>query len=119
MKNEMYYGAGNLIFERAKALRNNMTDAEHILWGHLINNQLGIKFKRQHPIAMYIVEFYCHPPKLIIEIDGNIHDKEDMKKADKEREAHLKALGLKIIRCRNEEIYHQIEKVISSIRSHI
>jgi|SRR5690348_9432609 len=119
MKNEMYYGAGNLIFERAKALRNNMTDAEQILWGHLKNNQLGVKFRRQHPIAIYIVDFYCHPYKLVIEVDGDIHEEEDIKQADKERETHLKELSLKIVRFTNKEIYHQIGKVLEIIKSNV
>jgi cyclase len=60
MKENMYYGASNLIFERAKELRNSMTAAEQILWNQLHINEWKLKFRRQHPIANYIVDFYCH-----------------------------------------------------------
>lgn len=72
-KQKMFLGASHLIFQNAERLRYNMTAAETLLWGHLKGNQLGFKFRRQHPNSIYIADFYCHHHKLIIEIDGSIH----------------------------------------------
>jgi acetylglutamate kinase len=113
--NNMYYGASNLIFERAKELRNSMTAAEQILWNHLHINEWKLKFRRQHPIANYIVDFYCHEKKLVIELDGGIHEVEDVKKWDEYREQHLKELGLTVIRFRNEEVFKEKKQVIEKI----
>ena len=66
----MFEGALHLIFENAKQLRKNMTNAEIALWIHLKGGMHGFKFRRQHPIAVYIADFYCHKVKLIIEVDG-------------------------------------------------
>src|SRR5881394_4595390 len=90
----MFYGASNLIFQRAEELRNTMTPAEEIIWKAIHINEWKLKFRRQHPIANYVVDFYCHPIKLVIEVDGGIHETEDVKKNDEEREKYLKKLGL-------------------------
>ena len=58
-----------LIFELAKDLKRNMTDAEMILWNELKNGINGLKFRRRHPIGIYITDFYCHELKLIVEVD--------------------------------------------------
>ncbi|MCW3108841.1 MAG: hypothetical protein JWQ09_3347, partial [Segetibacter sp.] len=63
-----------LVFERAKELRKNMTEAEKLLWEYLKGGINGFKFRRQHPIGIYIADFYCHSFKLIIELDGKIHE---------------------------------------------
>jgi imidazole glycerol-phosphate synthase subunit HisF len=73
-KGGMFDGASPLIFERAKDLRKNMTEAEKVLWFHLKQNSGGFKFRRQHPLGIYIADFYCHKAKLVIELDGTIHD---------------------------------------------
>jgi cyclase len=82
MKGNMFYGAGPLIFELAKKLRNNVTPTEMILWGRLKEYFPGRKFRRQHPVSLYIVDLYCHTEKLVIEIDGGIHDDEEVKTKD-------------------------------------
>ena len=63
----MYYGAPHSIFEKARFLRDNPTNTETILWERLRKNKLGVKFRRQHPINIYIADFYCHKIKLVIE----------------------------------------------------
>jgi len=88
MKKQMFMGANHLIFRNAQALRNNMTDAEVLLWGHLKGNGYGLKFRRQHPIEAYIADFYCHKLKLIIELDGGIHNRSDVAANDLERQAY-------------------------------
>lgn len=115
----MFHKATPLIFERAKELRDRMTKAENALWNRLSNKQLGVKFRRQHPLSTYIVDFYCHKLKLVIEVDGGIHDLEEIKLVDKERENRLKELGLTVIRFTNDDVLYRIENVIERIRTFI
>jgi very-short-patch-repair endonuclease len=116
-KGGMFEAANPLVFELAKDLRKNMTHAETVLWMHLKNGICNLKFRRQHPIGIYIADFYCHKIKLIIEADGNIHDKEENRIYDKEREDCLKKWGYKIIRFTNEEINNKIEFVLAEINT--
>ena len=88
-------GASHLIFRNAQVLRDNMTDAEILLWGYLKENNLGLKFRRQHPISLYIADFYCHKLKLIIELDGSIHNRPDVAANDLERQLYLENQGIK------------------------
>lgn len=111
----MFEGASHLIFENAKQLRKNMTAAETVLWMHLKIGIQGCKFRRQHPIGIYIADFYCHKTRLIIEVDGSIHDKEDVKQLDEIRQRNLEAWGYSVIRFSNNEILKEIEKVIAII----
>ena len=93
MKENMFYGAGNLIFEKAKKLRNNVTPTEMILWGRLREEFPKLKFRRQHPVSLYIVDIYCHAVKLVIEFDGCIHDLKEIKIKDEIRQKDLEELG--------------------------
>lgn len=115
MKKKMFYGASNLLFEKAKELRENMTQAELVLWEYVRQHPLGYKFRRQHPLGIYIVDFYCHKLKLVIEVDGSIHDLQDVKDADAERQRQLEMDGLRIVRFTNEEILKTKEVVIEQI----
>lgn len=119
MITKMFYGAGSLIFERAKDLRNRMTEAEIVLWGYLKQKPLGYKFRRQHPLGFYIADFYCHKLLLVIEVDGKIHEREDVARNDKERQNVIEGLGLKVIRVSNDEVNKQLEKVVSTIEEFI
>lgn len=112
----MFNQAHPLIFENAKALRKNMTEAEKVLWGYLKGGIDGFKFRRQHPIGVYIADFYCHKTKLVIELDGKIHDKPEVKILDEQRENELKRLGYEVIRFTNEELFQNIEKVLITIK---
>src|SRR4030095_11461003 len=115
MKENMFYGASHLIFKRAEELRNSMTAVEEILWKHIHINEWKLKFRRQHPIWNYVVDFYCHGIKLVIELDGGIHDSEDVKKYDAEREKHLMEMGLTVLRFKNEEILINKPAVLDKI----
>ena len=115
MKENMFYGAGPLIFRRAEDLRKNMTSAEKIIWNHVHINEWKLKFRRQHPISNFVVDFYCHPIKLVIEIDGDIHSNDDVKKNDRLREKTLKDLGLNVIRFNNEDVYLNSNNVLKKI----
>lgn len=112
---KMFYGASNIIFENAKKLRNTVTDAEKLLWEHLKEKKLGVKFRRQHPISSFIADFYCHEKKLIIELDGSIHNIKGIFENDLERQAAIEAFGIKVIRFKNEEIYKNIDIVLNKI----
>jgi very-short-patch-repair endonuclease len=104
------------IFENAKELRRSMTEAEEILWKHLRNSKLhGLKFRRQHPVDIFIADFYCHQKKLIIELDGNIHDILEQKEYDEGRTFILEEKGFKILRFKNEEIINDLENVLERI----
>ncbi|MFT3949215.1 MAG: acetylglutamate kinase [Agriterribacter sp.] len=114
-KQNMFYGANSLIFERAKALRNRMTPSEELLWRNIHINEWKVKFRRQHPIAIYIADFYCHSLKLVIELDGGIHEDEQVKMKDKIREEHLRSLGLHVIRFKNEYIIQNLGTTLATI----
>jgi very-short-patch-repair endonuclease len=80
MEKKMFYGAHKIIFGNAKSLRANLTEEETILWRRLKEDIANYKFRRQHSISNYIVDFYCHKLKLVIEIDGSIHYSEGKSK---------------------------------------
>jgi len=77
------------------------------------------RFRRQHPLSNYIADFYCHKLKLVIELDGNIHDQEEVKASDQEREEAIKSLGITVIRFTNEDIKTRIEACLELIKKHI
>lgn len=112
----MWKGAPSSSFLKAQALRKNETEAEKILWERLRNNQLkGYKFRRQHPISLFIADFYCHQLKLIIEIDGEYHHLPEQIEKDLERTQILESNGLQLIRFTNEEVQENLEGVIAKI----
>jgi len=119
MATSMFYEAGPIIFQRAKELRSRPTDAEQKLWEYLRTHPCGYKFRRQHPLNYYIVDFYCHAKKIVIEADGSIHDRPDIIISDQEREAILRSLGLNILRFTNHDIMHHTEQVINTIHHHL
>ena len=89
----MFEGASPVIFENAKHLRKKMTDAEQVLWYYLKAGINGFKFRRQHPIGIYIADFYCHKVKLIIEVDGSIHNQPEVMESDEIRQRDLEDWG--------------------------
>ena len=115
----MFEGASHLIFENAKHLRKNMTVAETILWMYLKKGINDYKFRRLHPIGLYIADFYCHKAKLIIEIDGSIHNKPAIIESDKIRQQELERWGYGVIRFSNEQVIKNPEKVLNSIAENL
>ena len=114
--NDMHFGSNPFAFQKAVELRKRMTEAETILWEAIRNKRLqGLKFRRQHPIERFIVDFYCHQHKLVIELDGNIHELSEVKENDLKREDELKDLNLNIIRFKNEDVLHNLPKVLEEI----
>jgi very-short-patch-repair endonuclease len=100
--------------QRAKELRQNMTPAEMILWQRLRANRLnGLHFRRQQIIDGFIVDFYCHAARLVIEVDGEVHQQQV--ESDAERDAILQAKGLHLLRFPNEAVLSDINTVLLAI----
>ena len=98
----------------ARELRQPQTPAEVKLWSRLRDRQLeGFKFRRQHPIDRFIIDFYCAEVKLCVEIDGDSHAEQI--EYDQARTEYLKARGYTVIRFTNREVFGQIEAVLQSI----
>ena len=115
----MFYRANNLIFEKAKHRRNNVTPSELIFGDKLKGRFPKFHFRRQHPLSNYIADFYSHKLKLVIEVDGSIHNLEDVMKNDKERQAAIEALGITVIRFTNDDIKLRIEECLEKINGYI
>ena len=100
----------------SRDLRNNMTDAEKLLWSRLRNKQiLGLQFYRQKPILNYIVDFYCPAANLVIECDGSQHFTDEGLKADRTRDKALAQLGLKVLRFDNGQVMGRIDDVVEEV----
>lgn len=113
-------GAKAATQEYARELRLRTTEAEQKLWSLLRNRQLkGKKFRRQHAIAHYVVDFYCHECKLVIELDGNFHTDIEAKEYDKARTALLNELGITVLRFWNEDVMKNHETVLKKILEHL
>jgi very-short-patch-repair endonuclease len=98
-----------------KDLRNNVTPQEIIIWSRLRRIQLGVKFRRQHSIGKYIVDFYCPSKNLIIEVDGGQHDGENQRRYDESRTKYFESLGFKVIRFWDNDVNNNLSSVISEI----
>src|SRR3989338_219227 len=95
------------LLDRRRGLRQKSTGAEQILWNELRNNKLGARFKRQHSIGGYILDFYCFQARLIVEIDGKSHDVNKLYDAD--RDKYFKELGYLTLRIKNDEIHSNLK----------
>jgi len=116
IERNMFFGANRNIFEKAHELRRNMTEAENILWKELKNRRIfKVRFRRQHPIDIFIVDFYCHESKLVIEIDGEMHNIEENKEYDLGRTAELRKLGISVLRFTNDQVIYKLDEVIIRI----
>lgn len=100
--------------EKARYLRKESTKAEQILWKELRNKKLGIKFRRQHPMDRFILDFYAPEIKLVIELDGLAHKKN--KEYDKERTKHLESRNIKVLRFWNSGVEKDLEGVLNKIK---
>ncbi|QJD78799.1 endonuclease domain-containing protein [Spirosoma rhododendri] len=106
--------------ELRRELRREQTEAEATLWSLLRDRQLdGVKFRRQHGFGRFIVDFYCPTSRLVIELDGSVHNSPEAKLADAERECALCDLGLSIMRFSNDEVMCSIDRVLEKIRENL
>ena len=103
--------------ERAEAMRKNPTEAEKVLWEALRAKGLGVKFRQQHIIEDFIVDFYCNEYKVTVEVDGGYHNEEGQMKSDAERTARLNELGYTELRFTNEEVLHDLDSVLKKIKT--
>ena len=111
------YGASSEIIKRAKELRSRMTIAEVRLWNKLRNRQCGnYKFRRQHPIERFIADFYCHEVRVVIELDGAIHNSAENREYDDNRTAEFEKWDITVIRFSNEEVYENLDSVVNTIK---
>ena len=106
--------------ETRRKLRRDETIAEKHMWSQLRNRQLlGLKFKRQFSIDKYIIDFYCPQFKIAIELDGNVHELEEVKEHDEERQKYLESYGINFIRVTNDEYLGNSNKAFDRIETKI
>ncbi len=114
----MYFGAKPATFEKANRLRKQMTPAEMMLWERLKNKQIcNVRFRRQHPIDLFIADFFCFAAKLVVEVDGAVHAAQ--KEYDIGRTAEMERYGIEVTRFSNDEIENNIEMVVRNIKEKI
>ena len=108
----------NKLRPRARRMRQAPTAAERLLWEKLRGRRLeGFKFRRQHAIDRFIVDFYCPRTGLVIEVDGRIH--RGRKEEDVARDAHLRSMGMRVVRFDNQAVLDRTDSVIESISSEL
>ncbi|HEY9626260.1 MAG TPA: DUF559 domain-containing protein [Coleofasciculaceae cyanobacterium] len=114
MKSQRIRGTAPQIIAAARKLRQNLTPAEQVLWQALKNRQLnGLKFRCQHPVGSFIVDFYCPQCRLVIELDGEIHQQQ--LEYDIARTKQLSNFGYQIIRFSNQEVITNLNLVLNQI----
>jgi len=104
---------------RRKELRNNSTEAEKLIWSKLKSSQLGCKFRRQHSIGPYILDFYCPSKQLAIELDGGQHNEAKSMNYDSNRTEYLNSLNITVLRFWNSQILTDISTVLEAIYNHL
>lgn len=105
--------------DRRKELRKNQTSTEEKLWWYLRDKRLGVKFRRQHSVGGYILDFICKEKKLIIEVDGEIHNKKGNKEYDVVRDKYFEELGYRVLRFRNDEVESDVKEIVKEIKKYI
>lgn len=104
------------LLEFAKSMRHTATDAENLMWQILRAKRfMNLKFRRQHVIAPYILDFYCHEIGLVIELDGSQHGADDAIEYDAERTKFLEALGLTVVRYWNHDLLGRTDVVLENL----
>lgn len=121
---DAFFATGNvdryeMLKENAVRMRNLPTEAEKLMWHYLRGNQLGVRFRRQHVIGDYIVDFVCLSKKLVVEIDGGYHDDVVQQQEDMTRDSQLAGLGFFVLRFSNDKIFRDLEDVLKTLRNYI
>jgi len=112
----MFHHAPPKCFQYAEQNRESPTYAEAILWKALKDKRLGgFKFRRQHPIRTYILDFYCHAARLAVEVDGGYHQNVEQRDYDARRTADLVEIGVSVIRFTNEEVINDLGAVLAAV----
>lgn len=106
--------------EKRRALRKRSTRGERLLWQNLRNRSIeGFKFRRQHSVGPFVLDFYCPELKLAIEVDGYSHDSEESKKYDAERQKIIEVYEVRFLRIRDEEVHENIDKALDKVKTEI
>ena len=106
----------NHLKQYSKRLRKEMTDAERLLWSKLRAKQLkGFQVYRQKPVGRFIVDFYCPKAKLIIELDGGQHYRENIQGKDQLRDGYMESVGLKVLRFSDKDVFENLNAVLEEI----
>jgi very-short-patch-repair endonuclease len=103
------------LMRRALELRGRMTPEERAVWQELRGNRLGAHFRRQQPLAPYIVDFYCHAARLVVEIDGSPHRRQQG--YDGMRDDYFRRCGIRVLRVSNVSVRNDLASVIAAIRA--
>ncbi len=114
--NPLYYG---LLKEYARENKMHQTEAEDLLWNHLLGNPWGLHFRRQHIIGCYIADFICLKAKTVIEVDGGYHSQDKQQLEDYLRTKDLEEMGFSVIRFTNDSIFSNLSDVLDRIFSHV
>src|SRR6187402_2779280 len=104
------------LYQYGRELRQELTQAEKMLWAELRNRKLdSLKFRRQHPLDKFIVDFYCNEKKLVVELDGGVHNEKINKEYDEARTAMLAGLNIIVLRFKNEDVINNMKEVLRKI----
>ena len=107
-------GTTREVEQAARSMRGEPTRAEEVLWSALQKKQVaGLKFRRQHPVGRFVLDFYCPSHKLVVEVDGEVHDQQQER--DAERTRVLQAYGYRVLRFRNEQVINDLPAVVRKI----
>ncbi len=108
--------AGPVVQEVARTLRQRPTPAEALLWERLRDRRLGgLKFRRQHALHSFVLDFYCPAHGLAIELDGAVHAEPDQRRRDAERSDQLAAAGVRVLRLGNAAVLHDPDRALAAI----
>ncbi|HET8654865.1 MAG TPA: endonuclease domain-containing protein [Longimicrobiaceae bacterium] len=118
MRGRRMRGVSKELGSRARALRREMTPAERQLWTGLRGWGLG-PFRRQHALERFVLDFYCPSARLCVEVDGGVHDEADQQERDRARSDALAALGIRVLRVRNEEVLENPRAVLRRIEAEL
>ena len=123
MNNEYYATSSidryGILKSYAKENRLGATDAEKVIWEYLRAKRMGVKFRRQHPVLDYIVDYVCLDKMLIIEIDGEYHNQQEQQIEDRNRDERLKDMGYTVLRFTNEQVMTNIDGVLENINMYL
>lgn len=119
MEKKIFYKTDSLIFKRSRELRNHITHTEMLMWGYLRTRPAGFKFREQHCFHNYIVDFYFLQLKLLIKIDGSIHNRSDVKEYSNERENAIRSPGIEILRFTNKDVLYKPDSVVEKLNCFI
>jgi very-short-patch-repair endonuclease len=120
VERDMYFGAKPDLFKLAKEMRKNPTQSEKVLWNILRKYRIkGFLFRQQHPIYIFIADFYCHKIKLVVEVDGDVHFNDESQEHDAGRTGEMEKFGIKVIRFTNEQVLYNQDIILKQINKFI